>query len=165
MDQPDNIQIEQLLERFFNGETTHEEEQVLYTFFRQETVPEALEPYKAVFRYFEQGIREEAAEAKPRPVKKKTIRRLAWISSAFAAAVLLAFVLLHTFLSTDKDDFNPYEGSYMRKDGVRICNTRQLMQEEKLIEALMMQKQKEIERIDDTFEAKETEVMKLEQSL
>lgn len=43
--------IEQLVERYFNGETTLDEEQILRSFFRQTDVPEALLPYQDLFRY------------------------------------------------------------------------------------------------------------------
>ncbi len=43
--------IEQLLERYWNGETSLGEEKILRTFFSQESVPERLSPYKDLFRY------------------------------------------------------------------------------------------------------------------
>lgn len=43
--------IEQLLERYWNGETTLEEEQILHSFFAQEELPEHLLNYKSLFVY------------------------------------------------------------------------------------------------------------------
>lgn len=43
--------IEQLLEAYFNGETTVEEEKILRTFFHQEDVPENLVQYRDLFIY------------------------------------------------------------------------------------------------------------------
>lgn len=43
--------IEQLLEEYFNGETTVEEEKILRTFFCQESVPEHLVQYRDLFLY------------------------------------------------------------------------------------------------------------------
>lgn len=43
--------IEQLLEAYFNGETTVEEEKILRTFFHQEDVPESLVQYRDLFIY------------------------------------------------------------------------------------------------------------------
>lgn len=43
--------IEQLVERYFVGETTREEEQILRTFFQQEDVPASLQTYQDLFRY------------------------------------------------------------------------------------------------------------------
>lgn len=43
--------IEQLLEEYFNGETTVEEEKILRTFFCQESIPEHLVQYRDLFIY------------------------------------------------------------------------------------------------------------------
>ncbi len=43
--------IEQLLEEYFNGETSIEEEKILRTFFCQESVPEHLVQYRDLFVY------------------------------------------------------------------------------------------------------------------
>lgn len=44
--------IEKLLEKYDNGETTLQEEQQLKNYFSQETVPAHLESYKAMFNFF-----------------------------------------------------------------------------------------------------------------
>lgn len=43
--------IEQLLEAYFNGETTVEEEKILRTFFHQEEIPESMVQYRELFVY------------------------------------------------------------------------------------------------------------------
>ena len=48
--------IEQLLERYWQGETTLQEEAILRTFFNQEDVPAGLMKYKS---FFECGLQEE----------------------------------------------------------------------------------------------------------
>ena len=48
--------IEQLLERYWEGETTLQEEAILRTFFNQEDVPAGLMKYKS---FFECGLQEE----------------------------------------------------------------------------------------------------------
>ena len=60
--------IEQLLERFFDGQTSNAEEQELYSFFNSSDVPEALKSYQPVFGYFETGIREELNEKEAKDV-------------------------------------------------------------------------------------------------
>lgn len=51
--------IEQLLDRYWEAETTVEEEQILRSFFRQSDIPEGLLRYKDLFAY-EQAAGEEA---------------------------------------------------------------------------------------------------------
>ena len=41
--------IEQLMERYWNAETTLEEESILRTFFRQENIPAEMEPMRELF--------------------------------------------------------------------------------------------------------------------
>ena len=43
--------IEQLLERYWNNQTTLEEERILQSFFSQEDVPASLMQYKPLFEY------------------------------------------------------------------------------------------------------------------
>lgn len=52
--------IEQLIDRYFNGETTIAEERILKTFFSQNDVPAHLQHYAAVFDY-EEAQRTETA--------------------------------------------------------------------------------------------------------
>ncbi len=46
--------IEQLLERYWNCETSVEEEQILRTFFRQKDVPSHLVRYRSLFAYLDE---------------------------------------------------------------------------------------------------------------
>ncbi|MDY8138897.1 hypothetical protein [Aquimarina sp. 2201CG5-10] len=46
--------IEKLLEKYFEGETTISEEKELKVYFTRETVPSHLERYKDLFQYFSQ---------------------------------------------------------------------------------------------------------------
>lgn len=50
--------IEQLLERYFQCETSLDEERILRTFFAQKDVPAALLPYRDLFVY-EQSVKED----------------------------------------------------------------------------------------------------------
>ena len=48
--------IEDLLDRFFEGQTSNEEERVLYEFFARPDIPAHLERYREVFGYFESAL-------------------------------------------------------------------------------------------------------------
>ncbi|MCO6479467.1 MAG: hypothetical protein J5I94_22725 [Phaeodactylibacter sp.] len=45
--------MEQLLEKYFDGETSLKEESRLRDYFRREDVPEALQPYQPMFQHLE----------------------------------------------------------------------------------------------------------------
>ncbi len=79
--------IEQLLERYDNGETTLQEEQQLKNYFTQETVEPHLEVYKSMFQYFLHTQEEQFTKDIPlKPSKTYTLYK--WISVA-AVAVLM----------------------------------------------------------------------------
>ena len=79
--------IENLLEKYDNGETTLQEEQQLKSYFSQETVEPHLEVYKPMFQYF--LLTHEEQFTKDVPLKpRKTNTLYQWISVA-AIAVLM----------------------------------------------------------------------------
>lgn len=47
--------IEQLLNKYWKGETSLEEEQILHSFFQQDDIPQHLAVYKPIFMSFEAG--------------------------------------------------------------------------------------------------------------
>lgn len=74
-------QITELLERFFNGESTIEEEDLLGRYFATHEVADEWLPYKQMFAYFDAGMSNE----KP-VVKVRKLKRL-WRYTAVAASI------------------------------------------------------------------------------
>lgn len=96
--------IEQLMERYWNAETTLEEESILRSFFRQENIPADMKPLRALFadeassqqlgddfdaRMLEM-IREEEA---PKVVKAREISITRRMMPLFKAAAVIAIIL------------------------------------------------------------------------
>ncbi len=96
--------IEQLMERYWNAETTLEEENILRSFFRQENIPAEMKPLRALFadeassqqlgddfdaRMLEM-IREEEA---PKVVKAREISITRRMMPLFKAAAVIAIIL------------------------------------------------------------------------
>ena len=96
--------IEQLMERYWNAETTLEEESILRTFFSQKDIPAEMEPLRALFadeassqqlgddfdaRMLEM-IREEEA---PKVVKAREISITRRMMPLFKAAAVIAIIL------------------------------------------------------------------------
>jgi len=86
-------QVAQLLERYWQVETTVEEEKMLAEYFRGTDVPSEWEPYREIFSFYEQehevrpgeGLEERIMEAvRPRPRL-----RGAWWSAAAVILLLL----------------------------------------------------------------------------
>lgn len=113
--------IEQLMERYFNCETSLQEEQILRSFFQQEEIPAELLPYRDLFCYEQQQVEKEELgddfDAKilsivEQPVAKaKRIPLRTYLSPFFKAAATVAIILTignaiqHSFNVEDMNDF------------------------------------------------------------
>lgn len=93
--------IDKLIERYFEGLTTADEERRLRAFFASDAVPERLNSYKPLFAYFDEEIRKE------HPLRMKANgtwlqkRRWLYVLSGAAAAVLLVLTLSRVLYPTD----------------------------------------------------------------
>jgi len=78
--------IEDLLEKYFQGETSIAEEKELKNYFSSPNVAQHLEQYKPMFGYFSQVKQQKSTQTIPLKTKK---RNVAWLSIAASAVVLL----------------------------------------------------------------------------
>ncbi|MEZ4793022.1 MAG: hypothetical protein R2783_06065 [Gelidibacter sp.] len=101
--------IEKLLERYDNGETTLQEEQQLRVYFAQNDVAPHLEPYRVMFQYFA-NTRQEQFTKEVSVKSKKRSYIYQWIS--IAAIIVAMFGIFTQFSGNQKktlDDLNPEE--------------------------------------------------------
>ncbi len=129
------VPIETLIERFFDGTTTDEEERELYAFFRLagDDLPEHLREYRDVFAWFDTGIAGEISDKAPlyplpavameskdedRKPRKPRKRWMRWTAVAASVLVAAAFYSLYTM---DRADAVLLEG-YVIRDGVKITD-------------------------------------------
>ena len=159
--------IETLLERFFEGQTSNVEEQKLFEFFAGYDVPEHLLRYKKVFAYFDIGLSSEIrmAETAEEDINeafdkndtffaedlenelrdvKAPVRNLQygkWILWVGVAASLLVLILLNPF-GIGTEPFDPFEGSYIVRNGVRITDPKTIRPElEAIIQEVLQQQE------------------------
>ncbi|TCN56602.1 hypothetical protein D0809_15820 [Flavobacterium circumlabens] len=78
--------IENILEKYFQGETTVAEENELKEYFSSPDVAQHLEQYKPMFGYFSQVKEQKSTQEIPLQTKK---RNVAWLSIAASFVVLL----------------------------------------------------------------------------
>ncbi|MRX38262.1 hypothetical protein GJU43_03165 [Flavobacterium sp. LC2016-23] len=78
--------IENILEKYFQGETTIAEENELKEYFSSPDVAQHLEQYKPMFGYFSQVKEQKSTQEIPLQTKK---RNVAWLSIAASFVVLL----------------------------------------------------------------------------
>ena len=102
--------IEKLLEKYDNGETSLKEEQQLKHYFTKETVVPHLEMYKPMFTYF--MVNHEEQFTKDVPLESKRISIYKWISVAAVAVLMLGFYFNVPFFNQDLGTYDNPDMAY-----------------------------------------------------
>ncbi len=118
--------IEQLAERFLDGETTNREERELYDFFAAGDIPEHLQPYREMFAWLDGGLMHEAGKVQiireirefQEACKVRSRRRLHVVRGTLAAAAVVALFLLIRPMMLP----STYTESYIIRNGVKITD-------------------------------------------
>ncbi|MDR3339237.1 MAG: hypothetical protein LBT25_03915 [Candidatus Symbiothrix sp.] len=93
-----DIEIGELIEKYFEGLTTLAEEQLLRDYFRKEAIPENRKQYQPIFQYFAmERANAQAETVQPLHTGKSWKRNIRRFSVAAAACLLLFFGLKLTF--------------------------------------------------------------------
>jgi hypothetical protein len=104
----ESVKIENLLEKYFQGETSIAEENELRNYFSSMDVAQHLEQYKPIFGYFSLAKEHQFTPEIP-PQSKK--RNVAWISIAASVVVLLG-IGTYAYYSADIVDKSQDLGTY-----------------------------------------------------
>lgn len=111
--------IDQLLARYWDGETSLEEEQILRSFFSQESVPERLQKYRALFAYeqaetkddvlgddFDERMLAMIGEEQPAKARVVSLRQrfAPLLKAAASVAILLALTNVAQLSFTPRDN-------------------------------------------------------------
>lgn len=100
--------IENLIEKYFEGETSIAEEKELKAYFSSPGVAQHLEQYQPVFGYFSQAKTQEFTHQLPLHTKKR--KSVAWLSIAASFVVLSGIA---TFMYTNETPKAPADlGTY-----------------------------------------------------
>jgi len=180
--------INHLLERFYDGLTSNEEEKDLYNFFRQDDIPAELICHKPAMQYFETGLADELfadedAERQktkksettemPKPSETKTFvswqqhTRKKWLYWSTVAASVLILLFSSIYYLATNESFDSYEGSYIIRNGIRITDLKLIrpeleaaIQKSLLLEQEADQLFERLSMIDDTQELQIMQQMK-----
>ncbi|MCD7978236.1 MAG: hypothetical protein LUG51_14185 [Tannerellaceae bacterium] len=143
------IYIEKLIDRFFEGETTNQEEEQLYRFFSQQEIPAHLESYRKVFHYLETDLKTEIHE------KEGTVSKLnrkepveKWLVTLTAVAAVILLLIVGKTYFTGAEDFDPYEGSYIVENGIRITDPQRISEEIERSHLHVREVEKKISRLN-----------------
>lgn len=112
------MNIDELLNKYFEGETTCEEERQIRHFFIREQVPERLEVYRSMFAFLETQNKqfrseneERSAKSKTVPATKKTKKKIRhyirYTLSGIAAGLILLFGItgIHHQMTATPDNY------------------------------------------------------------
>ena len=119
-------EIQILIDRYFEGDTTVEEERRLYAFFMQDRIPAEFAEYTEMFRDLAAVGNVPAPAVQKRPVYRMP---MVWLRVAASAAAVVAIVFgvrLAGNISEENALAKLYEGSYMIVDGQRIDDLREI---------------------------------------
>lgn len=131
--------IEQLLERYWQCETSPEEECILRAFFSQKDVPAELQQYRDLFAYEQMAATEEALGddfderilsivEKPRTVKAKKVKLTTKLMPLARAAAIVAIILtLGNAISTSLNNGGQAEPNSQMANFEGTCDTIQLL--------------------------------------
>ncbi len=128
-------EIQQLIDRFFDGETSIEEERRLYDFFGRNNIPAELVKYKEMFMDFAAVATDSEAVSQPpssKPAAKShTPWRIIFRITKAAAVVLVLVVGTLTYVNYHEQQQLSalYGGSYVIENGKRIDDLRQIRHE------------------------------------
>ncbi|MDR1357023.1 MAG: hypothetical protein LBJ58_05065 [Tannerellaceae bacterium] len=115
------MDIDELLNKYFEGETTAEEESRLRTFFTTGHTPARLEAYKPLFVYFDREISRSRMKETRRP---RHVRRIAYIISGVAACILLFVGVRRELLLSDAEELCLCSPNYVIINGRCYTDTQ-----------------------------------------
>lgn len=105
------MKIDELLNKYFDGETSCEEEMQIRRYFSEERVPEHLLCYKPMFAYFDEEIKGETSSKRIIPRKKLIMYVLSGI-----AACAIVIITMNTFMNSSPtpqtDNYAIINGKY-----------------------------------------------------
>lgn len=129
--------IEQLLERYWECQTTLEEENILRAFFSQDDIPASMLQYRDLFLYQKEEVEEDvlgsdfderilAIVNEPAPVKARKIKLSQRLIPLFKAAAVVAIVLsvgnaIQVPLDNQSDSYLGVSGSGNPIPGVSVA--------------------------------------------
>lgn len=116
--------IRHLLDKYFEGNSSAQEEKTLRRYFAQDDLPEDLKVYTTLFRFLEDesaalAVLNEIQRESNVPVRRKLLLLRKLRTIAAVAAVLLIAVLLLTHPDEQSPSLN---GSYVWVDGKQITD-------------------------------------------
>jgi hypothetical protein len=93
--------IENLIDKYFEGETSIAEENELKVYFSSTDVAQHLKQYQTIFGYFSQAKEQQFTQEIPLQIKKRNV--VLWLSIAASVVVMLSVGTM-MYLNNDKEE-------------------------------------------------------------
>ena len=125
-----NSNINECLERFFNGETSCKEEKELFAYFRQKNISSEVEQYREMMLWYDAGLQVSQKNA----IKGNNVKSR-WIVSRYisiAASIIIVLSVGFSYIAQNlhnKELYEIYEGSYIIENGVKNTDLTQILSE------------------------------------
>jgi hypothetical protein len=158
------MDIQTLIERFLEGETSNAEEQTLYRYFESGEVDPALEKYREMFKWYAAGMPEDSSipvnrgggglrARSPEHLRSARSQWVRWLSIAASLLLLVGVGLGLWHYQQQQEEYALYEGSYIIRNGQKITDIKQILPELKAteLEVSEMMKQENINQIIPTI--------------
>lgn len=114
--------IRNLVDRYFEGNTSVEEEKILHRYFSGDTLPEDLEMLAPLFRFMADESTARAALNEIEQENKAAIRRVPLLLKKLRTIAAVAAVLLIAVVLVTRPGKSPANGNYAWVDGKRITD-------------------------------------------
>jgi hypothetical protein len=114
------IEIKELLDRYYEGESTDADEQRLREYFTSGDVAAELQPYRSIFAYLEQFARHEHETLEEFHVSSSKFQVSRLVKWWYAAAAVAACLLVGTFVARElqPEPQNLCTGTYVVVNGI-----------------------------------------------
>ena len=114
------MKIEELIDRYFEGQTSCEEERELRCFFNRENIPEHLQVYRPLFICLEQEVKAFQEKSVPTAKLPSHRRRFIYMMSRVAAGILLLIGIAGTkqYLHVTPENYVIIDGKQYTDDNL-----------------------------------------------
>lgn len=138
----DDSNINEWLNRFFEGLTTCEEEKALFAYFRQERVLSSVEKYREMMLWYDNGMKMEESHKKIPHNKPHFLKKMYRYISVAASIVIIFMAGIYWFElkkqnQTLQEQYEIYYGSYVIENGEKNTDLSKILHEVKRGEALV----------------------------
>lgn len=164
MNEINNTNISQWIEKFLDGDTTCAEERELYHYFSRKDLPEEAEPYREMFAWYAslqqaasvtelEKVHDSHADTPASKVRILRMRAWQWISVAAILAILLTVgFMLRPSTSNISEEYMAYRGSYIIRDGKKITDLNIVVPEILRAEQFLNESVEEVDRSFDEMD-------------